>query len=91
MRLKSLNIALNLSWQPNPGQYSGKIEYEGEKGSFTLNLDTVLSARVLAEVGEAAEETSRITLANLNASISDSINASRGLQIEAPKAESEAV
>lgn len=87
MRLKSLTIEMNDSWRENPGQYTGKVKYEGKDGAFTLNLDTVLSAKVLAAVGEAAEESSRIMLDKLHTDIGQSIAEASGkaLELNSPK------
>ncbi len=49
--LKSLTIDQNPSYAANPGQYSGKVVYESDGGSLTINLDETVSQNLLAFLG----------------------------------------
>lgn len=51
MKLKSLEIKENRSYEPNPGKYTAEIEYEGESGSVKLQLDPDVSVALLSVIG----------------------------------------
>jgi hypothetical protein len=52
MKLKTLNIELQPHWADNAGKYTGKIEYEGQKGCVTMNLSPEISNALLLCIGE---------------------------------------
>ena len=75
---------MRASYEENPGQYHGEVEYEGQSGRFTLTLDNQLSAKVLLAIGDAAEDSSREALTRLKQDLQQSITEAQGVkQIEA--------
>jgi hypothetical protein len=49
--------------------YEGKVEFSGESGDVSINLNAELSQKVLAVVAEAMTETTRDLARNLTADI----------------------
>ena len=66
MKLKTLYINLNESWQARPGHYSGQLEFVGAGGNISVPLDEALSMQVLALVSSNMLEATR-NLVNLMA------------------------
>ena len=72
MKLKTLEIEMN-RWGPYEGQYTGKIEYENEKGRVSLTLDPEVSAKVLIAIGANIHALTVGVADNFAASVQQSI------------------
>lgn len=73
MKLKSLSISLNASYEDNPGKYTATIKHEGERGSVELILDSKASEALLACCGQVITEFSHKACLVLEADIKQSV------------------
>lgn len=86
MKLKSLEIKLNSSWEDNPGKYQARICFEGQSGIVSLLLDPDLSAALLGFIGDTVVKFSETAARQLQDSIALSVQeASQAPALEAPK------
>jgi len=77
MKLKTLTIEVNRSWQENPGKYEGTIVYEGKAGEVKLLLDSKVSEALLACIGTTVTEFAHAASLQLKESIDQSIAEAR--------------
>lgn len=86
MKLKSLEIRLQASYEDNPGKYQGVICFEGQAGNVKLLLDPDLSAALLGFIGDTVVKFSETAARQLQDSIALSVQEARQAPaLEAPK------
>jgi len=84
MKLESLEISLNQSYQPNPGQYTGKVKFTNQNGVITVPLNEETSLKILQVVSGQIVATSREMALNLSSAC---IEHTTGKQIDVDKSE----
>lgn len=82
MRLKSLYISIQESWQPHPGAYSGSVEFTGKLGDVKVALDAELSAKVLAVVAVNLVDAAKEMGALLTSQVIDQVEGTRKLGVK---------
>jgi len=79
MKLKSLTITRQESWQSNAGQYVATIEYENAGSNTSLLLSPELSMQLLAFCGPAISAAARKTSLELEDNIKLSLEEAKKL------------
>ena len=69
MRLKSLHIRRNESWQDRPGQLVGTVEFETPKGLITVGLDEESARRVVEVCAAGIVEHTKQIAADMTAEV----------------------
>jgi len=87
MKLKEICITENANWQPNPGQYTAKIKYEGQNGAIEMRLDEKVSEALLICIGETITAFAAKAAQQVQSNIIASINEAKKPQLEAKTVE----
>ncbi len=77
MKLKTLNIHLQRSYEDNPGKYSGEFEWEGERGSVKMIINPEMSERLLAFIGPVITEFSHAACLDIERRLQQSVAEAR--------------
>lgn len=86
MKLKTVSISLQASWQDQPGQYKCEVEYEDATGKFTTHIPPEATQALLVVIGEQIVKFSARAALDLQKNIFQSVEeAKQAPALEAPQ------